>query len=86
VGELGLDISKITPLYDVTLTGVGAAASFQIGYVATATPVAGSKQALDVTCKTLVVTLTGATPVYTATGDPTNSGTNSATNDQCWPR
>ena len=86
VGALQLDISKITRLYDVTLSGVGAGASFDIGYVATATPVASGKQALDVTCKTLVVTLTGATPEYSATGDPTNSGTNSDTTAQCWPR
>ena len=86
VGALGLNIAQITPLYDVTLAGVGAGATFNIGYVATATPVVGGKQALDVTCKTLVVTLTGATPVYSATGDPTNSGTDSDTSAQCWPR
>lgn len=87
VGALGLDISKITPLYRVTLGGVGAGgAAYDIGYVATATPIAGGKQALDVTCKTLVVKLLGATPEYSATGDPTNSGTDSDTTAQCWPR
>lgn len=86
VGALGLDISKITPLYGVTLAGVGAAASFNIGYVATATPIAGGKQALDVTCKTLVVTLLGATPTYSATGDPNHSGVDRVTTAECWPR
>ena len=82
VGDLGVDISKITPLYDVTLSG----ANFNIGYVATATPISTGKQARDLTCKTLVMTLTGATPVYSATGDPSNSGTNRDTTSECWPR
>ncbi|RZI74316.1 MAG: prepilin-type N-terminal cleavage/methylation domain-containing protein [Rubrivivax sp.] len=86
LSELGLVIAKITPLYDVTLAGLGASNSFDIGYIATATPITGKKQALDVTCKTLVVKLEGATPEYSATGDPTNSGTNRDTSAECWPR
>ena len=79
------EIAKIAPLYDISIAA-GTNGDFDIGYIATAKPVAGSKQAGDVTCKTLVVTLTGATPFYSATGDPTNSGTDSITTDQCWPR
>jgi type IV pilus assembly protein PilE len=73
-------------LYSITLAGVGATPGFASGYIATATPVAGGKQAADVTCKTLVVTLQGATPTYSATGDPTNSGTDRDTSAECWPR
>ncbi len=86
VAALGVNISQITPLYDVTLSGVGAVPGFGIGYVATATPISTGKQARDVTCKTLVVTLTGATPLYSATGDPGNSGADRDTSTECWPR
>ncbi|MDR7267472.1 type IV pilus assembly protein PilE [Pelomonas saccharophila] len=83
---LNVNVSTIAPLYSITLAGIGTPASFASGYIATAAPVAGGKQASDVTCKTLVVTLQGATPDYSATGDPTNSGTDSDTTAQCWPR
>lgn len=83
---LGVTVSQITPLYDVTLSGVGAVPGFSIGYVATATPISTGKQAKDLACKTLVVTLTGATPLYSATGDPGNTGTDSDTSKECWPR
>lgn len=86
VGALGLNIAQITPLYTVTLSGVGATPGFDSGYAATATPVAGSKQARDVTCKSLTVTLEGATPRYSAIGDPNNSGTDRDTSNECWPR
>ena len=86
VAALGLNIAQITPLYTVDLTGVGPAATFDVGYIATATPIAGSKQALDVTCKTLTVTLVGATPQYSPTGDPSNSGSDRDTTTECWPR
>ncbi len=78
VGELGLVISQITPLYDVALSG----ANLSIGYTATATPISGGKQAKDATCRTMTVTLVGATPQYSATGDPGNRDTSS----ECWPR
>jgi len=86
LGTLGVTISQITPLYDVSLSGVGSTPSFETGYVATATPVAGGKQASDVTCKTLVLTLSGAMPQYSATGDPSNSGTDRDTTAECWPK
>jgi type IV pilus assembly protein PilE len=86
VADLGLNIAQIAPLYDVTLAGVGAGATFAVGYAATATPVAGGKQAQDVTCKTLTVTLVGSTPQYSATGDPSNSGNDRDTTAECWPR
>lgn len=87
LADLGLDISKITPHYQVTLSGVGSTPSFDIGYVATATPVTGGKQANDTTCKSFVVTLKGATPDYSATGDPGNGGGgNQTTTNLCWPR
>ncbi len=79
------EIAKVAPLYDIKISA-GSNGDFDIGYVVTATPVAGSKQAADVTCKSLVVELKGATPFYSATGDPTNSGTDSETTAQCWPR
>lgn len=86
LAALDVDISKITPLYTVTLTGVGATSAFDIGYVATATAVSGGKQSRDITCKTLAVKLEGATPRYFATGDPGNSGTERDTSTECWPR
>lgn len=82
VGELGINVASIAPLYTITLAGVGAPSGFASGYAATATPVAGGKQARDVTCKTLTITLQGATPQYSATGDPNNRDTSA----ECWPR
>jgi type IV pilus assembly protein PilE len=86
LSALNLNIASITPLYSVSLSGVGATPGFDVGYIATATPIAGGKQATDLTCKTLTVTLEGATPRYSATGDPGNSGTNRDTSAECWPR
>ena len=81
-----LNVSQITPHYQITLNGLGATPSFDIGYIATATPVAGSKQASDTTCKAFTVTLRGATPSYTAIGDPQNTGTDRDTSALCWPK
>ncbi|MGM9480386.1 type IV pilin protein [Roseateles sp. NT4] len=86
VAALGVNIARIAPAYEITLAGVGPAASFEVGYVATARPLAGGKQARDITCKTLVVTLLGASSSYTATGDPGHSGTDRETTSECWPR
>lgn len=86
LSDLNLDIAKITPHYQVSLSGVGDPPTFTIGYVATAKPVAGGKQARDSTCKTFTVTLTGATPQYAATGDPENSGADRDTTALCWPK
>ena len=81
-----VNIASVTPHYSVSLAGVGNPASFAIGYSATATPVAGGKQADDITCKSFTVTLVGATPVYTATGDPNGTGTDTNTSSLCWPK
>lgn len=78
--------SGIADHYTVTLAGVGATPSFQTGYVATATPISGGRQAGDVTCKSFVLTLVGATPRYTATGDPSRSGVDRDTTAECWPK
>lgn len=86
VSALGLTIANITPNYQVSLAGAGSPASFEIGYVATATPTSTGKQTRDVTCKSLVVTLLGATPRYSATGDPGNSGSDRDTSSECWPK
>lgn len=83
--QLDSDLAKIAPYYDITLAGVGTATvpvGFQIGYSATATPKAGQKQANDTTCKAMIVTLRGATPTYSSTGDPGNADTTS----KCWPK
>lgn len=84
--DLNLNIPDITPHYQITLSGIGATPSFDIGYIATATPVTGSKQAGDTTCKVFKVTLKGATPKYEATGDPQNTGTDQDTSALCWPK
>lgn len=86
LSALGVNVATLTPLYSVTLEGIGATPSFASGYIATATPVAGGKQASDITCKTLAVKLEGATPIYSATGDPSNSGTDRVTTAECWPK
>lgn len=80
--DLNIDVSKLTKHYQVSLTGVGTPASFATGYTATATTVSGSPQAADATCKTLAITMVGATPTYSATGDPNNSDTTTL----CWPQ
>lgn len=86
LSALGVAVSQITPNYDVSLTGIGSSPSFESGYIATATPVAGGKQVSDATCKTMVVTLFGANPTYSATGDPGRSGTDRDTTAECWPK
>ncbi|NCT83457.1 MAG: prepilin-type N-terminal cleavage/methylation domain-containing protein [Comamonadaceae bacterium] len=86
LSDLNLDIAKITPHYQVSLSGVNDPPTFTIGYVATATPVAGGKQARDTACKSFTVTLKGATPGYTASGDPGNTGSSQDTSALCWPR
>lgn len=86
LSDLKLDISQITPYYEVNLEGVvpsaGGSPTYEIGYVATATPVSASKQSGDSKCKSFIVTLRGATPKYTATGDPNGADTTS----DCWPK
>lgn len=81
LAELKIEASKITPHYDVSLTSE----SFATGYTATVTPLRSGKQYTDVTCKSFVVKLTGATPTYSATGDPDGSGTDKDTKTACWP-
>lgn len=85
LAALGVTITQITPHYNATLSGVGAN-GFETGYVATITPVVGGKQAADITCKSMVMTLTGSIPSYAATGDPNNSGTDRDTTSLCWPK
>jgi type IV pilus assembly protein PilE len=83
--HLDADISKIAPYYTVSLSALSGT-SFDAGYIATITPVAGGKQAADITCKSMVMKLQGAIPQYSATGDPGNSGTDRDTTAQCWPK
>lgn len=81
-----LNISQITAHYQITLNGVGTTPSFETGYVLTATPVSGGRQASDLACKSFTVTLRGASPAYSASGDPENSGSNRDTTAICWPK
>lgn len=79
--------SPLTPHYEITLAPlvVGSVSSYNGGYVATATPTSeasGGKQSNDTKCRTLTVTLSGAMPQYTATGDPNGADTTST----CWPK
>lgn len=85
---LGLNssIATVAPYYQITLSGVGTPASLATGYIVTATALSSSPQAADTACKTLSVKLEGATPTYSATGDPSNTGTDVDTTAQCWPR
>lgn len=84
--DLKLDVSKITPHYQVSLRGAGPNGGFDAGYVAVATPTPGGRQATDRTCQRLTLTVTGAMPSFTATGDPDGSGTVRDTSSQCWPK
>lgn len=84
--DIKVDVSKVAKHYQLSLTGVGSPPSFTTGYVVTATPLTGSPQATDVTCKTLIMSMEGATPSYKATGDPSNSGSDSDTSSLCWPK
>ncbi|RTL39051.1 MAG: prepilin-type N-terminal cleavage/methylation domain-containing protein [Burkholderiales bacterium] len=79
-------LAQLAPHYQFALSGVGPQAGFSTGFQVTASVVAGSPQASDLTCKTLTVTLLGANPTYAATGDPNNTGTDIDTSSQCWPR
>jgi len=80
------DITRVAPDYQVTLDGVGTTPTFTSGYKVTATALSSGKQAGDKVCKTLSVTMTGAMPTYTATGDPNSTGSDTDTSSLCWPR
>jgi type IV pilus assembly protein PilE len=80
------ELTKLAPYYQFSLAGVGNPVGYRTGFAATATVVSGSPQAADLTCKSLTVTLEGAMPTYTASGDPNNTGTDVDTSSQCWPR
>ncbi|MCF8206037.1 MAG: prepilin-type N-terminal cleavage/methylation domain-containing protein [Methylotenera sp.] len=80
------DLTRVAPDYQISLDGVGATPSFASGYKVTATARSSGKQANDKICKSLSVTMTGAMPTYTATGDPNNTGTDGDTSSLCWPR
>lgn len=80
------ELTKLAPYYTLSLSGVGPNGTFTTGFEATATVLAGSPQAADITCKTLTVKLEGANPTYSSTGDPNNTGTDVRTDAQCWPR
>ncbi|MFT7773234.1 type IV pilin protein [Roseateles sp.] len=89
LSKLNLNIANITPHYTVALTPVtpvgATSASFEFGYAATASQVSaasGGKQSGDAACRTFTVTLVGAIPKYTATGDPNNTDTSTT----CWPK
>lgn len=84
--DLQVDVSKVASHYQIALTGAGNPASFTSGYVVTLTPLPTSPQVSDVTCKSMVMKMEGATPTYSATGDPSSSGTDVDTTSQCWPK
>lgn len=84
--DLNMDLTKLAPYYQFTLTGVGAQAGFSTGFQATATALSSGPQAADLTCKSLTVRLEGANPTYLAMGDPNGTGTDVVTTSQCWPR
>ena len=78
---LNIDVSRITPHYEVTVEGVGETASLVSGYIVTATAKTSSPQGRDSNCKKLVVKLQGALLDYTAA-----SSTGADTSATCWPR
>lgn len=86
LAALNVDTTKIAPYYQVTLAGLGNNGSFATGYTATATVVSGSPQATDLPCKSMSVKMEGATPTYSASGDPNNTGNDIDTSSMCWPR
>lgn len=89
LADLGIttaSLAKLAPHYQFTLSGVGPTSGYTTGFAVTASVVSGSPQASDTTCKSLTVTLEGANPTYTASGDPNNTGSDVDTSTQCWPR
>ena len=86
LADLKINISDITPHYQVAISGVDSPPRLDIGYVAVATPTTGGKQTADLACKSLTLTLKGAIPKYTATGDPDGSGVDRDTSSICWPK
>lgn len=83
---LGVDVSRVSPDYQISFAGVGTTPGYATGYKLTATALSTGKQAGDKTCKTLSITMTGAMPQYTSSGDPSGSGTDTDTSSLCWPR
>jgi type IV pilus assembly protein PilE len=86
LSDLNMTVGNITTHYGASLTAPSGGTSFETGYVVTITPVAGGKQAADITCKSMVMTMTGSIPTYSARGDPNNSGTDRDTTSLCWPK
>ncbi|MFG6469012.1 type IV pilin protein [Roseateles sp. BYS87W] len=84
--DLKLDMARLTSHYQITLTGAGANGSFDTGYIAVATPTAGGRQASDRSCQRFTLTVVGAIPSYTATGDPDGTGQSRDTTALCWPK
>lgn len=83
MGETGSTNTTMSKYYDVSLTGIGAAASFSTGYVVTAKPKTGSPQNYDKDCQVLIVTLDGALFKYSSAD---LSGTDTTTTTNCWSR
>ena len=79
--SLSITSSSITNHYSVAIAGVGTPAAFTTGYLATATVVSTSPQALDSKCATLAVRLEGSTLSYESTDSAGNDSSST-----CWPR
>ena len=82
---LGIDVSKISKYYTVSLAGVGATQSFAYGYMLSAKAKQGSPQDQDFKCFYLNVKLESTVFSYLSA----DSGGNDTTNDagaRCWSR
>jgi type IV pilus assembly protein PilE len=82
---LGIDVSKISKYYTVSVAAVGASPSFASGYLLSAQAKQGSPQAQDLKCFSLGVKLESTVFSYLSS----DSGGNDTTNDagaRCWSR
>lgn len=89
IGSDGLkmqnDISKLVKYYTISMTGLGATASFTSGYILTATAIEGSSQDQDTYCVALSMKLEGAVFSYLS-ADKSGSDTSTNSNARCWAR
>lgn len=84
-GGLGIDVSRISKYYTVSLDGVGSTPSLVAGYVVTASAIAGGPQSRDTQCAKLRIQLQGARFSYLS-ADANDTDTTESASPRCWAR
>ena len=80
--DLGVDASKFTKYYTLSIGGIGAPPSLKNGYVATASVISTSAQGSDADCAKIGVELSSAVLKY----EGATASADLAENGPCWVR